>query len=152
MQLNWEGKLYEVPEQEPPQSRDIEGLHPLFSTPLKHYVEFARAESGLDIRIGECRRTLERQVWLLAQGRVNGNRVRSWTLDSFHRRGLAADLYIDLGGGIADWNDETWRTLYETVSPMWFGLTPIKAERVHLEHLFAGQIVHRAADFYVVQT
>ncbi len=152
MTLTWQNQEYEVPESEPAQNRDPDGLHDLFRGPLERYVEFAREQTGLDLRIGECRRTLERQVWLLAQGRVNDARIRSWVLSSFHTVGLAADLYIDLGGGVADWNDETWRKLYEDVPPQWFSLTPIKAERVHLEHPFAGQIVQRAADFYVVQT
>lgn len=151
-QLNWEGTSYDVPEIEPGQMRDMDGLHDLFRRSLERYVEFARTETGLDLRIGECRRTLERQVWLLAQGRVNGARVRSWTLDSYHRVGLAADLYIDLGGGVADWEPSTWRQLYEDVPPTFFGLTTISKEYVHLEHAHAGQIIHRSADFYVVKT
>lgn len=151
-QLNWEGAYYDVPEIEPGQMRDLDGLNDLFRRPLEHYVTFARGETGLDLRIGECRRTLERQTWLLAQGRVNGDRVRSWTLESYHRVGLAADLYIDLGGGVADWNGDTWRQLYEDVPPQWFSLTPISKELVHLEHAYAGQIIHRAADFYLVKT
>ncbi len=150
--LNWEGNFYEVSEVEPPQNRDPDGLHDLFRGPLERYVEFARAQTGLDIRIGECRRTRDRQVWLLAQGRVNGNRIRSWTLDSFHRRGLAADLFLVDANGAAVWDTVVWRDLYEKVPPTWFGLATISKEYVHLEHASAGQLVHRAADFYVVQT
>lgn len=152
MTLTWQDQQYEVPETEPAAMRDPDGLHDLFRGPLERYVEFARVETGLDLKMGECRRTRDRQIWLLSQGRGNGNRIRSWTLDSFHRFGLACDLYIDLGGGVADWSTDTWRKLYEDVPPQWFSLTPISKEFVHLEHMFAGQIVHRAADFYVVQT
>lgn len=152
MTLEWEGVIYEIPESEPPDSRDVSGLHRLFREPLEAYVAFAGMFTPHTLKIGECRRSEARQLWLLAQGRINNERVRSWTLQSKHRVGLAADMVLVDEQGQAVWEPAVWRELYATAPPSWYGLTTISKELVHLEHASAAQIVDRSAELGVVES
>jgi hypothetical protein len=147
MTVEWNGQLYAVPEKEPPQVRDPELLHPLFRAPLEQWVVFAQRFTPLEIRVGETLRTLERQCWLFALGRSLPGPVRSWTLNSKHRWGLAADLIlVDRLQNTAVWDESVWRKLYADAPPQWFGLTPISKELVHLESMAAAQIIDRATE------
>lgn len=160
--VEWRGTPYPVPPFEPPQDRNPEGLHPIFGEALARFVGFAQPHlpEGFELRIGECRRTMERQAWLFAQGRVNGERVRSWTMDSRHRYGLAADLIIvNLGGDLtssaddtADWSVPLWRAMYAAVPPEMFGLTTIPQELVHIETQAADLLIARSAALGVTHT
>ena len=136
--VDYKGTPYPLPPFEPPQDRNPEGLHPIFRAQLEAFVKEVQPHlrHALELRIGECRRTLERQTWLYGQGRVNGERVRSWTMDSRHRYGLAADLIlVDLGDDLtstaddtADWSQTLWREMYAAVPPEIFGLSTISQE------------------------
>jgi len=160
--IEWKGATYAVPAAEPPQVRDPETLHPIFRAQLELFLPIAQPHlpDGYELRPGECRRTLERQIWLLAQGRVNSERVRSWTMDSRHRYGLACDLIIvDLGADLAssaddtaDWSPPLWRAMYASVPPEMFGLTTIPQELVHIEAQAADLLIARADTLGVVQT
>jgi hypothetical protein len=151
--VEWQGAAYAVPPLEPPQDRNLDGLHALFRRALEPYVAFAQGFTTLEVRIGECRRTEARQAWLYAQGRVNGASVRSWTLDSKHRYGLASDLIlVDPATKAAVWDDHVWRQLYADAPPQWFGLTPISKELVHLEHAHAAQLIDRAEELGLIRT
>jgi len=160
MTVEFQGVSYTVPEAEPLQSRDPTLLHPLFKDALERYVVFAQNFTAYEVRIGECRRTLERQVYLYALGRVLPGPVRSWTLDSKHRYGLAADLIlVDKGADLeltvddtAVWTDHVWLDLYRAAPPTWFSLTPISKERVHLEAIHAAQLIDRAEELQLVLT
>jgi peptidoglycan L-alanyl-D-glutamate endopeptidase CwlK len=55
---------------------------------FKAYME----QQGLPVRIGEVRRSYDRQRWLYAQGRTRPGPVVTWTLDSKHLRGRAFDF------------------------------------------------------------
>lgn len=153
MTLEWEGIVYDVPEQEPPQDRSLEGLNPIFRDALEHYVAFAQQFTGCEIRFGECRRSAERQLWLLAQGRANSERVRSWTLSSRHLWGLACDLILVDMQGNAVWDGETLASLYEECPPEWFGLKHLAPrEYVHLELASADALIARADELGLYQT
>jgi hypothetical protein len=151
--IQYDGLEFEVPELEPPQNRSLDDLHPIFRQQLESYVSFAQRYTPHELRIGETRRSLERQVWLFSQGRVNTERIRSWTVASKHRSGLAADLYmVDRVTGQAVWDTEVWRAMYELAPPAWYGLTTISKEYVHLESVAADQMIARATELGVVTT
>jgi hypothetical protein len=153
MTLEWEGVVYDVPEQEPPQDRNLEGLNPIFRDALEHYVAFAQQFTGYEIRFGECRRNTERQLWLLAQGRANSERVRSWTLSSRHLWGLACDLILIDSEGKAVWSSAVWEALYATAPPEWFGLKHLAPkEYVHLELASADALIARADELGLYQS
>jgi peptidoglycan L-alanyl-D-glutamate endopeptidase CwlK len=50
------------------------------------------ADAGVPVRIGEVRRSAERQRQLFAQGRTRPGPVVTWTLHSKHIRGRAFDF------------------------------------------------------------
>jgi peptidoglycan L-alanyl-D-glutamate endopeptidase CwlK len=52
----------------------------------------AMDEEGIPVRIGEVRRSVERQRALFAQGRTAPGPVVTWTLHSKHVRGRAFDF------------------------------------------------------------
>ncbi len=84
---------------------------------------------------------------------MNSKRVRSWTLDSKHRVGLAADLVlVDVPRKAAVWDEAVWLRLYRDAPPGWYGITPIKLEQNHLEHMSAAQIIDRATELGLVRT
>ncbi len=149
---------YIVPSTEPPQDRDLNGLHPIFRSLIERYVEFAQGFLRHELRIGECRRTIDRQVWLYAQGRVEphlNKPIASRTIDSKHRYGLAVDLIIvdtTTSPQTPIWTPSTWRELYRVAPPSWFGLTPISNEYVHLEIAVAAQLIDRAEELGVERT
>jgi len=66
----------------------------------------AMADAGLPVRIGEVRRTAERQRQLYAQGRTAPGPVVTWTLHSKHIRGRAFDFDFVRAGDQED--DEAW--------------------------------------------
>lgn len=140
MELAWEGVNYPVPDAEPAQDRDPNRLHPAFFKALQSYISYANNVQPQMLRMGECYRSEARQIWLLAQGRVNSQRVRSWTLNSRHCKGLACDLYMLDAEGKAVWDTAVWQELHILAPPRWFGLTPISQEYVHLESLYADEM------------
>ena len=74
-------------------------LDPLFRAPLQRVI--ARLEKeGHSVEVVETVRSQARQDALFAQGRTLPGPVVTWTRDSSHRVGRAADLRID--GGTAD--------------------------------------------------
>lgn len=151
-----------MPATEPVQDRDLGGLHPVFAAAVGGFVVLANRHlpAGFELRVGECRRTEARQAWLYALGRTLPGPKRSWTMDSRHRYGLAADLIlVDLGADLAssaddtaDWSQELWRGLYAAVPPELFGLTTVPQELVHLELAAADALIARAETLGVQQT
>lgn len=151
--LEYGGATLAVPATEPPQNRERGLLFEPFRTVLEAFVAYANTRPiGVTLHIGECRRELARQVWLYAQGRVNSERTRSWTLDSRHRWGLAADLYATDENGTALWDMETWARIYELAPPELFGLKTIPQERVHVEAISADVVITNAVLFRAYQT
>jgi len=80
-----------VPEME----RDIAQLTPEFRQRLQRVMERMRLEFGHEVTIVETVRSPERQAALFAQGRTTPGPVVTWTRDSKHSKGLAADLMVD---------------------------------------------------------
>jgi peptidoglycan L-alanyl-D-glutamate endopeptidase CwlK len=80
-----------------------------FGLPITPYVKAFKSEMeehGVPVRIGEVRRSAERQRALYAQGRTARGPVVTWTLQSKHIRGRAFDFdFVDF----ADQNDpDAW--------------------------------------------
>jgi peptidoglycan L-alanyl-D-glutamate endopeptidase CwlK len=66
-----------------------------FGIPITPYVRAFKREmdaAGAPVRIGEVRRSQERQNELYAQGRTEPGEVVTWTLHSKHVRGRAFDF------------------------------------------------------------
>lgn len=134
----------------PAVNRSIDDLAPLFRAALGAWLTAAAARvSHVDFRVTETRRTLERQQWLYAQGRqepfLDSPQV-TWTLDSRHRWGLAADLaMIRKADRTAIWEVSSWQWLYRVCPPELFGLRHIgPREWVHLELFFADEAIANA--------
>jgi hypothetical protein len=142
----------------PPIDRTLDGLHPLFrSAFLAWLAEAAGTVRHVDFRITETRRTLARQEWLYAQGRTppfERSPRLTWTVDSRHRWGLAADIaMIRRETKEAIWEVSSWQWLYKVVPPEPFGLKHLAPnEWVHLEYRYADQAIAEAAALGLKQT
>ncbi|MBA2666092.1 MAG: M15 family metallopeptidase [Trueperaceae bacterium] len=142
----------------PPIDRTLGSLHPMFRNALEAWLTEARARvEHVDFRVTETRRTLERQAWLYAQSR-EAPYLRSppvtWTLDSRHRFGLAADLaMIRKDTKRAIWEVSSWRWLYRTIPVEPYGLRHLDPiELVHLEWRYADEAIAEAPVVDLVQT
>lgn len=79
-------------------NRDLDALTDPFRERLEQVM--TRMESlGYRVRVLETHRTQERQEQLFAQGRSAPGPVVTWTLNSNHRAGRAADLHVSGGNG-----------------------------------------------------
>ncbi|GAA5514758.1 hypothetical protein Dcar01_03519 [Deinococcus carri] len=121
------------------QDRDPNHLHQLYRTPLEHWLADARAwgkPRGIEVCVYETFRTAERQAWLYAQGRTRPGPVVTYTLDSSHEYGLAADwVPLRLVGErwVQDWSHATYNAIYAAVPPARYGLETFPWERPHLQ-------------------
>src|SRR5690606_33546254 len=70
-------------------------LEPEFRRRLGRVVERMRNEYGHEVRLVEGFRNAARQEYLYAKGRTRPGPIVTWTLDSAHRHGRAADLLVD---------------------------------------------------------
>lgn len=142
----------------PPVDRALDSLHPVFREPLVAWLREAQSRvKHVTFKVTETRRTVERQRWLYAQGRTppyQSSPVVTWTLDSRHRWGLAADLAMirnDTGQPI--WEISSWSWLYRFVPPQEFGLRHLgPREWVHLEYWLADAAIAEAASLRLIQT
>lgn len=71
------------------------GFLPDFQTRLQRVVERMRSEHGHDVQVIEGYRNQQRQDDLWGQGRTRPGPVVTWTQESRHTAGAAADLLID---------------------------------------------------------
>ena len=74
---------------------DIAKLAPAFRERLERVIERMRLEYGHAVRVIETVRSQARQDALYAQGRTAPGPVVTWTRNSKHGKGMAADLIID---------------------------------------------------------
>jgi len=82
--------------------RDIEALAPEFRARLDRIIDRMRDEFGHEVEVVETVRAPERQEHLFAQGRTAPGPVVTWTTNSAHLTGEAADVLID-----GKWNHPT---------------------------------------------
>jgi hypothetical protein len=75
--------------------RDPSALLPEFRSRLDRVVARMKAEYGHDVTLVETVRSAERQDHLFEQGRTRPGPVVTWTRDSAHELGAAADVLID---------------------------------------------------------
>lgn len=78
-------------------SRDLEGLVPDMRTRLERVIARMESEYGYTVEVVETVRSQERQDTLFAQGRTRPGPVVTWTRNSKHIDGRAADVVIDGG-------------------------------------------------------
>jgi len=108
----------------------------LTGNPVDPYVkEFkaAMAEEGVPVRIGEVRRSIERQRALYAQGRTTPGPVVTWTLRSKHLRGRAFDF--DFVSALDENDDAAWELaaeIGEGLGLQWGGRWSVQDDR-HFE-------------------
>jgi hypothetical protein len=82
-------------------SRSLDALAPEFRSRLDRVITRMRNEFGHDVQLVETGRSPERQAWLFAQGRTRPGPVVTWTQQSAHLTGDAADVIVD-----GRWRDE----------------------------------------------
>ncbi len=75
--------------------KDADALTPEFRSRLERVIDRMKSEFGHDVQIVETARSQERQDHLFEQGRTRGGPVVTWTRDSAHISGNAADLLVD---------------------------------------------------------
>ena len=142
----------------PPIQRSLDALHPIFRHSLKAWLDEVEARvPHVEMRVTETRRTHARQAWLYSQGRSGQYAdapTVTWTMDSRHRWGLAADLaMIRKATGAAIWEISSWQWLYRTVNPADFNMRHIAPlEWLHLEHRYADWVIQEAAELGVVHS
>ncbi len=73
----------------------LDRLDPEFRRRLERVMQRMRNEYGHEVRLVEGFRDAARQDFLYAQGRTRPGPVVTWTRDSAHEHGLAADLLVD---------------------------------------------------------
>lgn len=73
----------------------LDRLDPEFRRRLERVMERMRNEYGHEVRLVEGFRDAARQEYLYAQGRTRPGPIVTWTLDSAHQHGRAADLLVD---------------------------------------------------------
>ena len=119
----------------PVQDRKTTSLHPNMCKSVGRFLVACKAK-GFDVRIGETRRTKERQNFLFKQ-----NSPTRWVTNcdgyralSMHQYGIATDFLLYHEDSITlDWDSRSWRTLYAAVPPFDYGLETIPQELVHLQ-------------------
>jgi hypothetical protein len=89
----------------------LESLDPEFRTRLERVIARMEGEFNNQIDIVETGRTIERQAELFAQGRTRPGPVVTWTLDSQHLNGRAADVQLN-----STWNDPKAYSLLERIA------------------------------------
>lgn len=134
---------------EPPQNRDTSSLHRLFLFPFEAWLARAQQEAAhVRLFVTEARRTEERQRWLYKQGReppYEGQPKITWTLNSRHRWGLAADLAMQRDDGSLIWTEDSWAWLYRVSELESYGLRTIApTELVHVEYRYADEAIEEA--------
>jgi hypothetical protein len=77
-----------------PVTRDVGALAPEFRVRLDRVLARMRAEFGGDVEVVETVRSQTRQEALYAQGRTAPGPVVTWTRNSAHLSGFAADLVV----------------------------------------------------------
>lgn len=131
-----------------PVDRSLDSLAPIFRAGLEAWlVEAMGHAQHVDFRVIEARRTLERQRELYAQGRENDMPIVTWTLDSLHRWGLAADvLMVRRKPKQAVWEPASYRWLYRVCPPERYGLRHLGeiGDWLHLEYRYAKEAIAEA--------
>ena len=138
--------------------RDTDSLHPVFRWQFLLWLEAARSRvTHVAFRVTETRRTLERQEWLYAQGREEPYwhaPAVTWTMDSRHRWGLAADIVmIRLATGDPVWEVSSWMWLYREVPLEPFALRHLgPREWLHIEYAHADAAIRHAGVLGLTQS
>ena len=140
----------------PPIDRSVNSLHPIFRHSLEAWLGEVEARvPHVEMRVTETRRTYARQAWLYAQGRTDPYRdapAVTWTMDSRHRWGLAADVAMirRLTRG-AIWEISSWQWLYRTVNPADFNMRHLApVEWLHLEYRYADAVIEEASELGLI--
>lgn len=120
----------------PAQDRNRDHLHQSFRTPFEQWLEAVR-RAGYTLLVYETRRTHERQEYLYAQGRTRPGPIVTYTLDSAHLYGTAADM-VPMVGGAPDWSPAAYHRIHQAVPPERYGLELLNFEKPHLQ-LKGGQ-------------
>lgn len=113
----------------PAQNRDLNMLNQEFRSRLERWLAAVRG-AGLSVMVLETHRTRDRQAYLYGQGRTgvpyarDGHHV-TWTMESLHRFGLAADV-VPTPGGVISWNVPDYQRMHAAAPPEMYGLELIR--------------------------
>ena len=117
-------------------NKDLNALTPQMKKQFTLWLNDVRkAFPKLNIRIGETKRSLDRQKYLFASGRTRKGKILTYTLDSRHIIGEAVDIFLTnkLTPFIAIWNVKVYKEIYLKVPPRNYGLEILDFEMVHLQ-------------------
>ena len=79
----------------PAMQANVTALDPAFRDRLEKVIDRMRDEFGRTVTVVETARSQTRQEALFAQGRTTPGPIVTWTKNSKHGKGLAADLLVD---------------------------------------------------------
>jgi hypothetical protein len=115
-------------------NRDLASLRPDFRAALARFLAAVEAAfPGYKAVVHEAHRSQARQDWIYQQGRTRPGQIVTWTRDSNHLYGIAADWHVQQGGK-AIWDAEVYKRIYAAVPPELFGLeTLAPTEYVHVQ-------------------
>lgn len=119
------------------QNRRLDDLAQVFRTPFERWLAEARA-NGFKILVVETFRSKERQEYLYSFGRTRPGNIVTYTLDSAHEYGVAADIVPLDPKGQPDWSPAAYDRLYRAVPPGKYGLELLSFEKPHIQ-LAGGQ-------------
>lgn len=124
--------------------RDINELHPKVKELAEALLELCKRE-GLNIKIGETYRTVERQDYLYEQGRTRpGNIVtnaRGSSMSSYHQWRLAFDIYQNIKGAEYDSNIlKRVGKLGQSIGLEWGGSWSSFSDTPHFQYTFGLSI------------
>lgn len=81
-------------------ARDLSKAHPDLQYKMMKLVEEVRKQLGIEIRVGECVRSVAEQDYLYAQGRTRAGSIvtnsKGKNYSSMHQFGVAADIFLNV--------------------------------------------------------
>ncbi len=131
--------------------RRIKTLHPQIRNKAKEFINRAKKELGIKLRITAALRTREEQDQLYAQGRTTPGKIitNAKAGQSLHNYGLAIDV-VEIKNGNALWNNPNWNkiaALGKSLSFTWGADWKDFKDKPHFQYTF-GKTLNQLKTLY----
>lgn len=105
--------------------KNMIGIHPELAFAVHEAIKITKQDFGI-LNLGGLRTNAE-QARLYAQGRTTEGKKVTWTLDSYHQRGLAVDL-VAYSNGKFNWKVKNYPLIVEAMK------TVIQMHGLEIDH------------------